>query len=66
VAVVAPVLKDGIAGRLIGELHKQGVPVLVYPANTVGEGLRAFASASWLTQTGSMGDIIQALMALLC
>ena len=66
VAVVAPVLKDGVAGNLIGELHKQGVPFLVYPANTLSEGLRALASASWLNQTGSMGDIIQALMALLC
>jgi DNA-binding response OmpR family regulator len=66
VAVVAPALKDGIAGRLIGELHEQGIPVLVYPANTLGEGLRALASASWLTQTGSMGDIIKAVMALLC
>jgi DNA-binding response OmpR family regulator len=66
VAVVAPVLKDGVAGSLIGELHKQGVPVLVYPANTLGEGLRALASASWLNPTSSMGDIIQAVMALLC
>jgi DNA-binding response OmpR family regulator len=66
VAVVAPVLKDGVAGNLIGELHKQGVPFLVYPANTLSESLRALASASWLNQTGSMGDIIQALMALLC
>jgi predicted aconitase len=64
--VIAPVLKDGIAGRLIGELHKQGVPVLVYPANPLSEGLRTLASASWLNQTGSMGDIIKALMALLC
>jgi hypothetical protein len=32
----------------------------------LSEGLPALASASWLNQTGSMGDIIQALMALLC
>src|SRR5688500_14554999 len=45
VAVVAPVLKDGIAARLSGEHLKQGGPVHVYPANTLGEGLPALASA---------------------
>src|SRR3954452_20847634 len=39
VAVVAPILKDGVAGNLIGHLRKQGVPFLVYPANTLSEGL---------------------------
>jgi DNA-binding response OmpR family regulator len=66
VAVVAPVLKDGVTGTLISELHKQGVPFLVYPTNSLSEGLRVLASVPWLNQTCSMADIIKALTILLC
>jgi hypothetical protein len=51
---------------LISELQNRGVPFLIYPANSLSEGLLPLATAPWLTQTGSVADIIKALTLLLC
>ena len=65
VAVVGPILNDGVAGGLISELQTQGVPFLIYPANSFSENLLPLASTPWLTQTCSVADIIKALTLLL-
>ena len=64
VAVIDPVLRDGAYPDLLNRLHDLGVPVIIYSAKGVSEGLLPFVNEIWIQRACGAADLVNMLLGL--
>jgi DNA-binding NtrC family response regulator len=57
IAVIDPILKDGLCTGLASELDQRGVPFVIYSACSLSSGLLPLVKGTWVEQTCLLTDL---------